>query len=92
MVNGHLKNPRLRFWLVKICNKSLCAPAQGCKTVAHASGSDKHALLTVAHASGSERYLRNPAHYKIFVFNRKDNIKRYLFYQACLRLPTYETS
>jgi hypothetical protein len=78
MVNGHLKNLRLRFWLVKICNKSLCAPAQGYKTVAH--------------TSGYEKYLRNPAHYKIFVFNLEDYIKRYLFYQAFPRLPTYETS
>jgi hypothetical protein len=43
-VNGHLKNLRLRFWLVKICNKSLCAPAQGCKTVADAPGSERYFL------------------------------------------------
>jgi hypothetical protein len=61
-------------------------------TVANTSGSDKHALLTVADASGSEKYLRNPAHCNISVINLEDNIKRYLFYQACLRLPTYETS
>jgi len=48
--------------------------------------------LTVAHASGSERYYKTAAHYKIVFFKLEDNIKRYLFYQACLRLPTYETS
>ena len=44
MVNEHLKNLRLRFRLVKICNKKLCSLAQE-RTVAHASDSERCVFL-----------------------------------------------
>ena len=44
IVNMYLKNLCLRFKLVKICNKKLCAPPQE-RTVAHASGSERIVLI-----------------------------------------------
>ena len=40
----YLKNLRLHFRLVKICNKKLCSPPQE-RTVAHASGSECSVLF-----------------------------------------------
>ena len=45
IVNMYLKNLRLRFRLVKICNKKLCSPPQE-RTVAHASGSERSVFLS----------------------------------------------
>ena len=44
IVNMYLKNLRLRFRLVKICNKKLCSLAQE-RTVAHASDSERCVFL-----------------------------------------------